>query len=59
MISCSSYIKYGKEILIPKDNLKDLEDIPQEVKDHLIITPVETLDEVLNKALVKGSAAHE
>lgn len=41
-----------KEVLIPHSNLKDVEEIPSTVKDHLLITPVRTMDEVLEKALV-------
>jgi ATP-dependent Lon protease len=41
-----------KTALIPKDNEKDLEDIPDTVKKGLEIIPVETIDEVLHHALV-------
>ena len=40
-------------ILIPKGNVKDLDDIPQEVKDSITYIPVSTVDEVLEHALVK------
>jgi len=40
-------------IIIPKDNEKDLEDIPDSVKEDLTFIPVEHLDQVLEKALVK------
>ncbi|MDX1738373.1 MAG: endopeptidase La, partial [Alphaproteobacteria bacterium] len=40
-----------KKVLIPKDNVKDLEDIPDNVKDVLEIVPVATVDEVLEHAL--------
>jgi len=40
-----------KTVLIPKDNEKDLEDIPDNVKKNLEIVPVSTLDEVLHRAL--------
>ena len=40
-----------KTIMIPMDNKKDLEDIPKEVQDALEIIPVETIDEILTKAL--------
>ncbi|MDC0215502.1 endopeptidase La [Candidatus Pelagibacter sp.] len=42
-----------KHVLIPKDNEKDLVDIPQKVKDDIKITPVELVDEVLKIALTK------
>jgi len=40
-----------KTIMIPKDNKKDLEDIPDDVKKHLEIIPVETIDEIITRAL--------
>ena len=42
-----------KQVLIPKDNEKDLVDIPQKVKDDIKITPVELVEEVLKLALTK------
>jgi ATP-dependent Lon protease len=41
------------EVLIPKGNEKDLEDIPAEAKERLHFNPVETIDEALAIALVK------
>ncbi len=40
-----------KTILIPKDNVKDLEDIPDSVKNSLEIIPVETIDDVVKYAI--------
>jgi ATP-dependent Lon protease len=42
-----------KTVLIPKDNEKDLADIPDNVKRGLEIIPVKTVDEVLSNALTK------
>ena len=42
-----------KQVLIPKDNEKDLVDVPQKVKDDIKITPVAMADEVLKIALTK------
>jgi len=42
-----------KKVLIPKENEKDLVDIPQKVREDIEIVPVETADEVLKIALVK------
>ncbi len=42
-----------KVVLIPKDNAKDLRDIPDNVKEGLEIIPVETVAEVLKVALVR------
>lgn len=40
-----------KTVLIPKDNEKDLADIPDNVKAGLTIIPVSVIDEVLSRAL--------
>ena len=40
-----------KTVLIPKDNVKDLEEIPNNVKQSLAIHAVETIDEVLSLTL--------
>jgi len=42
-----------KEVLIPKDNEKDLADIPKKVKEDIKITPVGVVDDVLKIALTK------
>ena len=42
-----------KTVLIPKDNVKDLPEIPDNVKDGLEIIPVETVTKVLELALVR------
>ena len=42
-----------EHVLIPKDNEKDLVDIPKKVKEDIKITPVEFVDEVLKIALTK------
>jgi ATP-dependent Lon protease len=42
-----------KTVLIPKDNEKDLADIPDNVKAGLEIIPVATVDEVLQRALTR------
>jgi ATP-dependent Lon protease len=40
-----------KSVLIPKENVKDLQEIPDEVKGAIEITPVQWFDEVLDRAL--------
>ena len=40
-------------VLIPKENLKDLEEVPKAVLDKLKIVPVEYVSEVLGAALVE------
>ena len=42
-----------KHVLIPKDNEKDLVDIPKQVKEDIKITPVALVDDVLKIALTK------
>jgi ATP-dependent Lon protease len=42
-----------KTVIIPKDNEKDLADIPDNVTKSLEIIPVETVDQVLELALTK------
>jgi ATP-dependent Lon protease len=42
-----------KNIILPKDNEKDLADIPKNVLDALDIYMVETMDEVLKLALAE------
>ena len=43
-----------KKVLIPQANVQDLEDVPQETRDHLTIIPVSTAEEVLKLALDLG-----
>lgn len=40
-----------KNVIIPKDNQRELKEIPREVTQHLRIHPVKWIDEVLNLAL--------
>jgi len=48
-----------KTVLIPKENERDLPEIPDNVKKGLEIVPVSTVDEVLARALVKPLTAIE
>jgi ATP-dependent Lon protease len=41
-----------RKVVIPKDNEKDLRDIPQTISKQLEITPVEHMDEVLTHSLI-------
>ena len=41
-----------KNIIIPKDNRKDLAEIPHDILRQMVIVPVEHMDEVLEYALV-------
>jgi len=40
-----------KTVIIPEENVKDLQDIPENVKNHLEILPVKWIDQVLEVAL--------
>ena len=40
-----------KQILIPSENLKDLDEVPVSVKNSMEITPIKTIDEVIEYAL--------
>ena len=51
--SLAAYRSGITTILIPKGNVKDLDEIPQEVKDVVNFIPVATVDEVLEHALTK------
>ena len=42
-----------KKVLIPFENKKDLEEIPDKVKKSMKIVLVKTMDEVLEHALLK------
>ena len=46
-----------REIIVPADNEKDLEEIPSEVKDKLTIHLAEDISQVLDWALIKRSEA--
>jgi ATP-dependent Lon protease len=41
-----------KKVLIPKDNEKDLKDIPATIAKQIKIVPVQHMDEVLSHALI-------
>ncbi len=40
-----------KEVILPKRNEGDLDDVPDQVKDEITFHPVSTIDEVLSLAL--------
>lgn len=40
-----------KTVLLPKRNMKDLDDVPDEVKDELTFKAMETIEDVLTEAL--------
>jgi len=46
-----------KKVLIPEENVKDLQDIPENAKDKLEIVPVKWIDQVLEHALERAPEA--
>ena len=46
-------------VFIPRDNEKDLVDIPESVKKHLKVIPVAHVDEVISQALARKPEAIE
>ena len=47
-------LRYGiKQIIIPEDNLKDLEEIPKEQREQIKFIPVKEIGEVLDLVLIK------
>ena len=42
-----------KAIIVPKDNKKDIEELPKEVKDSLVIKTMETVGDAVEFALLK------
>ena len=47
------------KVLIPKENEKDIAEVPDNIKEGLEIIPVETMDEVLHHALQKAPKSIE
>ena len=41
-------------IIIPKGNIKDLDDVPETVKEAVKYIPVEKVDQVINEAIISG-----
>ena len=50
--SLAAYRSGITTILIPKENVRDLDEIPQEVKDAVTFIPVSNVKQVLKNALV-------
>jgi ATP-dependent Lon protease len=40
-----------KKVILPKENERDLQDVPEDVRGELVFVPVETVEEVLKEAL--------
>ena len=50
----AAYLSGVKQVIIPFDNKKDLDEIDSEARENLIFIPCKTADEVLSHALVKS-----
>lgn len=48
----AAYREGMKTIILPKDNERDIEDIPESIREKLEFVPVETMDQVLKNALM-------
>ncbi len=48
-----------KEVIFPAANLKDIEDIPKEVRDGIKLTPAQTYDDIYPAAIVAAEAAKD
>lgn len=48
-----------RKVLLPKDNERDLIDIPESIKNEMEFVPVSHMDEVLRHALLAGAAQSE
>jgi ATP-dependent Lon protease len=46
-----------KEVILPKRNEGDLDDVPEQVREEIAFHPVETIDEVLAIALDRGEVS--
>jgi ATP-dependent Lon protease len=46
-----------KEVIVPKRNEGDLDDVPEQVREEIAFHPVETIDEVLAIALERGEVS--
>lgn len=48
--------RYGiKKVIIPKENLKDLTEVPEKLKEGITILPVEKIEDALKHVFINGS----
>jgi ATP-dependent Lon protease len=40
-----------KRVILPKENMKDLDDVPDDVKDEMEFIPVETVEDVIKETI--------
>ena len=55
----AAYAAGAKTVLIPVDNLRDMEELDPMAREGLIFVPCRTADEVLRNALVPEAAQEE
>lgn len=49
--------RYGiKKVIIPKENMKDLTEVPEKLKEGITIVPVEKIEDALKHVLINGSS---
>jgi ATP-dependent Lon protease len=53
----AAYLAGVRQVIIPADNIRDLEDIDPEARENLLFIPCKTADEVLRHALVREETA--
>ena len=44
-----------KKVILPKENEKDLEEIPEEIREKLQFVPIDNVDQVLEMVLEPGT----
>ena len=53
-------VSYGrKTVILPRDNARDLEALPDQVLEAIEVIPVTTIDEVLESTLLPGPQVEE
>lgn len=57
--SMAAYKSGIKQVFIPMDNIADLDDVDPCVRDAIIFTPVETIDDIISQALVSNPIAEK
>ena len=53
----AAYLAGVKQVIIPADNTRDLEELDPEARENLMFIPCKTADEVLRHALVSEAKA--
>src|SRR5262249_46181973 len=48
-----------RHVIVPHQNMRDIDDLPVEVRDAISFHPVKTMDEVLSKAMARADYSGE